>query len=62
MRAGEVIRHYEETHRMRYFFPNEVESMLAKEGLELMRLAPFPNIDETLDDSTWNALGAARAT
>ena len=61
-RAGEVKQHYEETHRMRYFFPDELESMLAKEGLALMRLAPFPNVDETLNDSTWNALGVARAT
>jgi len=62
MRAGEVKQYYEETHRMRYFFPDELESMLAKKGLELMHLAPFPNVDDTLDDSTWNALGVARAT
>lgn len=62
MRGGEVVRHYEEIHSMRNFFSDELESMLAKEVLELMRLAPFPNVDDTLDDSTWNALGVARAT
>ena len=51
----------EETHRMRFFFPQELERFLAEAELELVGLHPFPDLDSLLDSTTWNAFFCARA-
>ena len=51
----------EETHRMRFFFPRELERFLIEAGMDLTGLHPFPDIDSQLDSTSWNALFCARA-
>jgi SAM-dependent methyltransferase len=50
-----------ETHRMRYFFPQEFALLLSCAGFELLQLSAFPSLDARLTDSTWNAFSVAKA-
>jgi hypothetical protein len=50
-----------ETHVVRYFFPQELESFLAAAGFRQERLSAFPDIDRPATDDTWNTFVAARA-
>ncbi len=51
-----------ETHRMRYFFPQELALFLDCAGFSCLRLGCFPNIDRDPDDSSWNVMCVARGT
>lgn len=57
--SGEVI---EETHSMRFFFPQEIDLLLESSGFERTLLAPFPQVDRKTDARTWNVVIVARAT
>lgn len=50
-----------ETHRMRYFFPQEFALFLQASGFETCSMTAFPSLDTPLTDQTWNALVVARA-
>ena len=50
-----------ETHRVRYFFPQEFALMLTMAGFELRSMSAFPTLDKPLADDTWNALTVANA-
>jgi SAM-dependent methyltransferase len=47
---------WEEQHTMRYFFREELERYFEEAGLELVTIVPFPEIDNKLTSSSWNAL------
>jgi SAM-dependent methyltransferase len=51
----------EETHRMRYFFPLELDLFLKCTGFERLRIGAFPEFTRDPDENTWNVLVAARA-
>jgi SAM-dependent methyltransferase len=51
----------QESHTMRYFFRNELTQMLDSAGMELLALHPFPELEGSPDESTWNAWYCARA-
>lgn len=50
-----------ETHRMRYFFPQEFKLLLEGAGFESLSLSEFPSLQAPLGDESWNALSIARA-
>jgi SAM-dependent methyltransferase len=50
-----------ETHDMRFFFPREIELLLAASGFDLVSLTPFPNTDDRLDENVWNVFVTASA-
>lgn len=50
-----------EQHRMRYFFPLELEQFLSSNGMELLRLGSFPRFEDEPSESTWNVGFVARA-
>jgi SAM-dependent methyltransferase len=50
-----------EEHRMRFFFPRELELLLDAARFELLRLGAFPDFDRDPDEETWNVLAVARA-
>ena len=55
--AGDrVIEATKETHRVRFFFPMELELFLAKAGFELINLTAFPDLAQSADETTWNVL------
>lgn len=51
-----------ETHRMRYFFPGELQLLFDLTGFRLRAIWAFPSIEQRPDDSTWNAAVIAEAT
>lgn len=50
-----------ETHRMRYFFPQEYALLLSQAGFEMRSISAFPTLDTPLSDDTWNAFVVAVA-
>jgi SAM-dependent methyltransferase len=56
-----LVGQTEETHRMRYFFPLELDLFLEFSGFVPVRLGAFPEFDRNPDTTTWNVLGLARA-
>ena len=49
-----------ENHRVRFFFPLELQLLLDDAGLDLIRIGDFEDFDREPDESTWNVLVAAR--
>jgi len=50
----------QETHIIRFFFPDEIRTSLDTAGFTLLSLSAFPSIDQPLDNSTWSAFCVAR--
>lgn len=57
----ETARQVHETHRMRFYFPNELDLLLRAGGFRLAHLCPFGQIDESVGRETWNATTVAQA-
>jgi SAM-dependent methyltransferase len=58
---GRVASEIQETHRMRYFFPLELNLFLDCAGFNLVRLGAFPDFDNDPNETTWSVLAVARA-
>ena len=52
---------FSETHSVRFFFPDEIRSLLGEAGFRMLRLGGFPNVEKDPDPSTWNVIAAAVA-
>ena len=50
-----------EGHRVRFFFPRELQAALRGADFALLRLGAFPAFDAEPDETTWNVLAVARA-
>lgn len=61
LEGDRVVSETRETHRMRFFFPLELELLLGVAAFELLSLTEFPSLDKSPSDETWNALAIARA-
>jgi SAM-dependent methyltransferase len=59
--AGRLMADTREEHRMRFFFPLELELLLSHAGLELLRIGGFPDLAEEPSTDTWNVGIIARA-
>jgi len=59
--SDHVAEESHEAHTMRYFFPDELASLLGRAGLELAHLSAFPTLDRPADERSWNVLGVALA-
>jgi SAM-dependent methyltransferase len=55
-----VIGEFEETHRMRFLFPQEVIHYLDEAGLEEVKICPFMGLDRALSLEDWNMAVVAR--
>jgi SAM-dependent methyltransferase len=49
----------QETHRMRYFFPQELSLFLQQSGLSPVEMHAFDDPHRTPDETTWNVLAVA---
>lgn len=61
LQGAKLLGETTETHRMRYFFPQEFAMVLAHSGFEQVGMSAFPSLDEPLGDDSWNALVVAKA-
>lgn len=50
-----------ETHKMRFFFPQEFALFLSTAGFEMLNISAFPTLDSPISDKAWNAFVVARA-
>lgn len=58
--TGEQIEEYEEMHKVRFFFPKELEKYMNDEGFELLHVCPSFDLDEELTEKHWNMILIAR--
>ena len=58
--ADGAIEETSEDHRVRFFFPLELQLFLDDAGLDLIRIGDFEDFERDPDESTWNVLVAAR--
>lgn len=61
LEGDRLVAETRESHRMRYFFPLELEFYLERAGLSLLRLEAFPGPGREPDETTWNVLGVGKA-
>lgn len=61
LEGDRLIDQTTETHRLRYFFPQEFALMLSVTGFCLRSMSAFPTLDQPLDSDTWNAFVVAEA-
>jgi SAM-dependent methyltransferase len=52
---------WEETHTMRFFFPQELDLVLRCNGMRLLQLSSFPDGEGPPDEQAWNIIGVAQA-
>jgi SAM-dependent methyltransferase len=60
LQGRQVLSESKESHRVRYFFPQELALFLSQTGLELLRLSAFPSLSDEANEQSWNALLVAR--
>jgi SAM-dependent methyltransferase len=53
---------WQETHTMRFFFPQELDLVLRCNNMRLLQLASFPDGEGPPDEQAWNIVGLAQAT
>jgi SAM-dependent methyltransferase len=53
---------WEETHTVRFFFPQELDLVLRCNGMRLLQLSSFPDGKGLPDENAWNIIGVAQAT
>ncbi len=61
VQGDRYLGYAEETHSMRYFFPQEIKMFLQVAGFEIMSISAFPGGAEPSDDS-WNIFSVAVAS
>jgi SAM-dependent methyltransferase len=61
MKDDVLVSVFEEIHKMRYFFPLELDLYLEFAGLRRVAIGAFPEFEREPDVNTWNVLVVARA-
>ena len=56
-----VLEEVQETHEVRYFFPQEIVHYLEEAAFEVLQMSPFPDLRGTVNETAWNAITVARA-
>ena len=58
--GDKIVSETDETHSMRFFFPQELELYLERTGFELVEMTGFDRADGQLDSSDWIVMVTAR--
>ena len=58
--GNKVLTETKESHLMRFFFYQELKHFLEKNGFEVLRICPFMDLDEEVDENVWNIIVIAR--
>lgn len=56
-----IVDEVEESHVMRFLFPQEVVHYLEDSGFEVLTMCPFLEMDSKVDETVWNMAVIARA-
>lgn len=62
LRDGKLLEEFQESHLVRFFFPQEIAYYLTKAGFDLVSYTPFMALDGTPGVQDWNATVVARAS
>lgn len=60
LEGDHLVDETEESHQMRYFFPQELDLFCSQAGLSLKALLPFDDLQGTPSEETWNVMGVAQ--
>ncbi len=55
-----LIKEYDEDHKVRFFFPKELEKYMEDYGFKLLHLCPSFNLNEELSEKHWNMILVGR--
>jgi hypothetical protein len=58
---GRKTGEFNEVHRVRFFFPREMEALLAAGGFRIAYMSPFLELDRPVHPHDWNVAVAAVA-
>ena len=61
IKDGEVVDEIEETHVIRFYFPQEIKHYLEDAGFELIKICPFMDLEGKVDENVWNIMAIAKA-
>jgi len=62
LEGDQILGEIDESHLMRFLFPQEIEHYLNEHAFELLRLCPFVEFDLTPTEHDWNVTVIAEAT
>ena len=62
LKGNLLMNNTTETHRLRYFFPQEFALLLSQAGFRLHSMSSFPELEDPLTEKTWNAFVVAEAS
>jgi len=60
-RDNAIVDEIEETHVVRFLFPQEIAHYLEDANFELLKICPFLNLEGKVDENVWNIAIIARA-
>jgi SAM-dependent methyltransferase len=60
-KGDSVLEEVQETHDVRYFFPQEIVHYLEEAAFEVLQMSPFPELRGPVNETTWNVIAVARA-
>jgi len=61
LKGDRVVAEVDETHPMRFLFPQEVVHYLEEAGFRVKRICPFLQLDDDLSEQDWNLAVVAKA-
>jgi predicted TPR repeat methyltransferase len=61
LEGKKLVSEVDETHSMRFFFPQEIIFHLQTAGFEVLRLSPFMELERDLNQRDWNFSVVAKA-
>lgn len=61
IKGQQVVSETEETHRMRYFFPQELDLFFTQSDIKLLEISGFDNPAKLPTEETWNCLAVGQA-
>ena len=62
IKGNRILDEIEETHVVRYFFPQEIRHYLEENGFEVIEICPFLQLGGKVDETIWNMTCIARAS
>jgi SAM-dependent methyltransferase len=54
LHSGKIVREFSEIHRIRYFFPQEMQDLLTANGFEVLHRCPFLKEQDAIGPDAWN--------
>ena len=60
LKNNKLIDAMEETHKIRFYFPQEIKHYLEEAGFEVLKICPFMDLNGKVDENVWNIIIIAK--